>query len=311
MTRERLIDLLAMSRFANLPTVWSNALLGTLVAWMSLKEVSPPPFALIVLSLSALYLGGCFLNDWHDAEFDEKNRPERAIPSGRWKRSTIGNLAFFLLGTGLIAAAFTSLPFALFALGIILCIVAYTKWHKIHTSSFFFMAGARALIYPACFFSFLSWEQFTQFDPRQILGLLLLSLSLGGYILGISLMAKSESAKVPPTIQQQFLPLMCLTSPAFLVSGLLMLVIPAAAILPLALFLGVMIFSVRRLRSTKDIGKFVSRTLAAIPLVDFLAVGTIAIIGISSGKNEFGPLIIICPALAVLALLLQRIAPAT
>ena len=65
------------------------------------------------------------------------------------------------------------------------------------------------------------------------------------------------------------------------------------------------------MRLTKDIGQFVSRTLAAIPLVDYLFIGPIALVGTLTGNMAFAPLLVIGPGLALLALLFQRIAPAT
>ena len=146
MTRQKVIDLLAMSRFANLPTVWSNGLLGVLIGWSAFPDqahLCPICVTLLGISLSFLYLGGCFFNDWHDLDFDTKTRPDRPIPSGRWPRQTILSLSIILMSGGLVLIAFVSPPAGLFAFCIIICILAYTKWHKINPTSFFFMAGAR------------------------------------------------------------------------------------------------------------------------------------------------------------------------
>ena len=91
-----------------------------------------------------------------------------------------------------------------------------------------------------------------------------------------------------------------------------MLLFTQTAALPaLAIFLGTLAFCVRKLRRTKNIGQFVSRALAAIPLVDYLVIGPMTLVALLAGNTAAGPLIIICPALAMLALLFQRIAPAT
>jgi 4-hydroxybenzoate polyprenyltransferase len=305
MSRQKVIDLLAMSRFANLPTVWSNGFLGVLMGWGLFKDqahVCPICLTLIGLSLSFLYLGGCFFNDWHDVAFDQKTRPERPIPSGRWERKTILTFALALMGGGLLLAAFVSLPAGLFAAGIIICIVAYTKWHKVHPASFFFMAGARSLIYPLAAFSLLSWEQFTSVNPTSLPVFILLALGLGGYILGISLTARAETSRNPVSDVQMTFPILCLCSPILFFSGPLLLQSPAPALIPLALFILILAIIVRRLRATHDVGQFVSRTLAAIPLVDFLVVFFIA---------PHFIFWIIVPALALMALGLQKIAPAT
>lgn len=305
MNRQKIIDLLAMSRFANLPTVWSNGLLGVLVGWTLFKDqahLCPTCLTLIGLSLSFLYLGGCFFNDWHDLDFDQKTRPDRPIPSGRWSRQTVLFLSVALMGGGLALSLFVSLPAGLFAAGIIICILAYTKWHKVHSSSLLFMAGARALIYPAAAFSLLSWEQFTNLDTQKLPIFILLALGLGAYILGISLTARAETSKDPVSDAKKTFPILCLCAPAFFFSGPLLLTNNGNALPPLVLFILVIAAIVRLLRSNHDVGAFVSRTLAAIPLVDYLLV------------FAFAPhfvFLFICPLLALAALGLQKIAPAT
>lgn len=307
MTRQKAIDLLAMSRFANLPTVWSNGLLGVIIGWGLFAQLGakldPVALLLLGLSLSCLYLGGCFFNDWHDLEFDRKTRPDRPIPSGRWSRRVILNLSLSLMGGGIALGALASLPSSLFCAGIMICILAYTRWHKVHPASFFFMAGARALIYPAAGFSLLSWDQFIAFDTNPAPLFVLTGLGLGSYILGISLTAKAETSKDPISDAKKNLPVACLCAPAFLMSGPLLLFRNGFALPPLLLFIGITAYSVRRLRSNHDVGGFVSRTLAAIPLVDLLLV-----VPLVPDKPVFW---FICPVLALSALGLQKIAPAT
>ncbi|YCM44903.1 UbiA family prenyltransferase [Verrucomicrobiaceae bacterium 227] len=299
MTRQKVIDLLAMSRFANLPTVWSNGLLGVLIGWIAFPTTLCPGCLIAIgVALSSLYLGGCFFNDWHDLAFDEKTRPDRPIPSGRWKRGTILNFAvlLMLLGVGLSFAI--TLASGYFATGIVICILAYTKWHKVHPISFVFMAGARALIYPLAALSVLPWDRFL----AQLPVFVILALGLGGYILGISLTARAETSKTPISDARKTFPILCLCFPIVFISGPLLADKNGMALIPLALFLTVIALTVRQLRSNHKVGQFVSRTLAAIPLVDFLLVFVVA------------PNIVfwvVCPLLALAALGLQRIAPAT
>lgn len=306
MTRERVIDLLAMSRFANLPTVWSNGLLGILVGWIYFGRargpVCPGCLVLIGLSLSCLYLGGCFFNDWHDAEFDQKTRPERPIPSGRWSRTTVLTLAISLMTAGVLTSLLVTAASGLFAIGIVLCILAYTRWHKVHPASFFFMAGARTLIYPLAAMSFVPWARFPEIFHSQLPVFIVLTLALGGYILGISLTARAESSRNSAEEAQRIFPILCLSAPVFFISAPLIFSKSAPALIPLAIFLLVLSFAVRKLRSGQNIGLFVSRALAAIPLVDFLMVFVIA---------PHPVFIVICPVLALAALGLQKIAPAT
>lgn len=315
MDRQRFVDLLAMSRFANLPTVWSNALLGLLVASQLTGVLTIPSIVAIVFSLSCLYLGGCFLNDWRDAEFDKKHRPERAIPCGRWARQTVGLFAFILLALGIVIGGVISLPYAAVALGIVICIVAYTQWHKTHVFSLFFMAGARALIYPACVSAPLTWSDLQQIEWARFPILIIFSLALASYILGISLMARFESRKSEDDDKHSVIPLIFLSLPAFLISGILLISIilnppipinmMLAGVIPLVFFIGVLTWNVKRLQRTHEVGTFVAISLAAIPLVDGLFVMHA---GITTGNIS---LIVTCPILALAALGLQKIAPAT
>lgn len=305
MTRQKIIDLLAMSRFANLPTVWSNGLLGVLVGWgLSPGRVflEPGRLVLLGLALSGLYLGGCFFNDWHDLDFDRRTRPDRPIPSGRWSRRTILALALAFMGGGLVLAASASLPALLFAVGIVICIVAYTKWHKVSPLSFVFMAGARALIYPTAAFGLVSWDQFVIRSAQSATIFLLLGLGLGGYILGISLTARAETSSDPLTDVKKNLPVVCLCAPLLFFSLPLLMTQNGYALPPLLLFVGVVAYLVRRLKAGHDVGAFVSGALAAIPLVDFLFVFPL------SPHPALWP---VCPVLALMALGLQKIAPAT
>lgn len=301
MTRQKIIDLLAMSRFANLPTVWSNGLFGLLIG-LSLDRFETPisPFSLtcIAIALSALYLGGCFFNDWHDFEFDKKTRPDRPIPSGRWKRTTILSLAVGLMGLGVVLPFLVTVASGICAVGIVICILAYTKWHKINPISFFFMAGARALIYPLAALSVISWDHFQNHAGLFVL----LGLGLGGYILGISLTARAETSKTAKEDTEKIFPILCLVSPAILFSGPLLASGNQLASIPLVIFIIVLATIVRLLRSTHQVGQFVSRTLAAIPLVDFLMLFVLA-------PNL--ATLVLCPVFAFMALGLQKIAPAT
>ncbi|MFT6861574.1 MAG: hypothetical protein ACJAVK_000126 [Akkermansiaceae bacterium] len=306
MTRQKVIDLLAMSRFANLPTVWSNGLLGVLVGWTLFRDqahLCPICLTLLGFSLSFLYLGGCFFNDWFDLDFDKKTRPDRPIPSGRWPRQIILFLSAILMAGGLILSSFVSMPAGLFATGITICILAYTKWHKVHPGSFFFMAGARVLIYPTAAFSLLSWEQFISIDTQKLPIFFLLALGLGGYILGISLTARAETSKDPVSDAKKTFPILCLCAPLIFFSGPLLFTNDGNALPPLVLFLLILALIVRLLRANHNVGAFVSRTLAAIPLVDFLLVFVLA--------PHHAAFWIMCPLLALAALGLQKIAPAT
>ena len=62
--------LLILGRVSNLPTVWSNCLAG----WLLGGGGSGWKFFLLSLGGTCLYVGGLFLNDAFDVEFDRQYR---------------------------------------------------------------------------------------------------------------------------------------------------------------------------------------------------------------------------------------------
>src|SRR5574339_414061 len=88
---------LRLGRVSNLPTVWTNVLAGVSVA----RE----PLAFLALALSLFYIGGMYLNDAFDREIDARERPERPIPSGQVKATTVFAVGYGLLAAGLAALA--------------------------------------------------------------------------------------------------------------------------------------------------------------------------------------------------------------
>src|SRR5438105_11549728 len=74
----RVSTFLVLGRVSNLPTVWSNCLAGW---WLGGGgNFGNLPF--LLAGATFLYVGGMFLNDAFDAEFDRRHRKERPIPSG-------------------------------------------------------------------------------------------------------------------------------------------------------------------------------------------------------------------------------------
>src|SRR5712692_356833 len=96
--------LLILGRASNLPTVWSNCLAG----WIMGGESELYKLVLLWVGATFLYLGGMYLNDAFDAQFDQQHRPERPIPSGAmraeavwlwgWSWLTLGFFVLCLLG---------------------------------------------------------------------------------------------------------------------------------------------------------------------------------------------------------------------
>ncbi len=298
--QKRVIDLLAMSRFANLPTVWSNVLLAALLSHWE-NHLCWGELVLICVPISFLYLGGCFLNDWHDVAFDQKTRPDRPIPSGRWKRSTILGLSLTLMFSGVGWMFFWGSQAGMGGLLILLCIFLYTRWHKVRPVSLLFMAGARLLIYPTVAFAL------SDSLPNIVL---MAALAMGAYILGISMTARGES-RSKETARTAIIPgIICLLLPVAIDS---MWVVPKLGdncqrFIPALIFLSLLAFTIVTLLKKRNIGAFVSRALALIPMVDFIILGAMPLF--TFGHTQ-ALLLILCPLLSLTAWGLQKIAPAT
>lgn len=96
---------LQLGRISNLPTVWSNVLVGVLLAGAGLADGRLP---LLMLAFSFFYVGGMFLNDAFDRDFDARHRPERPIPSGQVSAAEVFVFGFGMLALGLVAVAVAS-----------------------------------------------------------------------------------------------------------------------------------------------------------------------------------------------------------
>lgn len=140
--------ILATGRISNLPTVWCNLLIAFLpfhgvtqlieIPFEKIPSYVLESFIVACLAGSLLYVGGCFLGDAIDVEFDQVHKPERPISQGILNRQTIYVSAAFMLAMGI------TLPFAyskfahgtfsystLYAsLALAVVIIAYSLWHK-------------------------------------------------------------------------------------------------------------------------------------------------------------------------------------
>lgn len=140
---QKLRTLLILGRVSNLPTVWTNCLAGW---WLSGGEIFwKLPF--LLLGASFLYIGGMFLNDAFDVDFDRQRRPTRPIPSGAiteewvwiygWTWLLLGILLLFVCGTWA----------GILAMVLALCIIVYDAAHKVITASPWLMGICRFWVY--------------------------------------------------------------------------------------------------------------------------------------------------------------------
>ena len=125
---------LQLMRPANIITAWADILAGVaasgLIDWQgSLDDVLIPLIGLI-LATTGLYGGGIVFNDYFDANLDEKERPERPIPSRRASRQGAASLGIFLLFFGIFAAFWVSLTSGLIAIVVAMAALIYDMWGK-------------------------------------------------------------------------------------------------------------------------------------------------------------------------------------
>lgn len=278
-------SLLLLGRVSNLPTVWSNCL----AAWLLGGGGAGSQFACQGIGATLLYLGGMFLNDAFDVQFDRRHRPNRPIPSGAIAEGTV-----WLLGAGMSVGGFAVCCLwggAQAGLGILLltAIVVYDALHKRLLIAPLLMAECRFLLY----------LMVASAANGGVSGLVIWSaLALASYVTGLSFVARTEATGGVGSRWWAGL----LLAPALLAS-----LVNAWPFREGAQWvsLGMMVWSLISLRhiwwSDKlDVGRTVSGLLAGIVWVDWLAV-------VDRGP-ELG---FVFAGLFLLARWMQRVVPAT
>jgi hypothetical protein len=133
----------AISRPTGLPTVWSNCLAG----WWLGGHRSSNALPLVLVGATLLYLGGAFLNDVFDVEFDKAHHPSRPLPSGAisWKGVWRCGLAFLAVGALLLFGAGTLT--ASIGLCLVFCIVGFNALHRVTPWSPALLGMCRFFVY--------------------------------------------------------------------------------------------------------------------------------------------------------------------
>lgn len=289
--------LLILGRVSNLPTVWSNCLAGWILAGGGLWE----RFFLLSSGASLLYLGGMYLNDAFDAEFDRQHRADRPIPSGAIRRADVWILGILWLLSGLGCIAIlvfhppheagvpNPLKTGLLAILLVVSIFVYDAVHKALTLSPVLMA--------ACRFFLILLAAST--GDIGITGLSIwTALVMASYIVGLSYIARQESIFTV----LRYWPCIFMAAPVVLAFVVDRGEWRARGLVLSTLFL---IWTAQALihaywLANKNIGLCVSRLLAGIVLVDLLSVA-----------NAGPGMLFAFAALFLLALLFQHFVPAT
>lgn len=276
---------LRLGRISNLPTVWTNALAGSVLATGGAIEWYP--LLIVALSLSLFYEGGMWLNDAFDAEIDANERANRPIPMGEITRNTVFIGGFVMLAAG-IGLAFTLGP-AAGAMGCALAvsILLYDWLHKRTVFSPVIMGATRFLSYG------LAAVAVGVFAGAALWG----ALGLFAWIIGLTYAAKQEAYD---RIGSAW-PLVTLALP-IAYAGWVASAAPLALIFWIGL-VGVTIFALHRLfrRAAGDVPKAVVTMIAGISLYDAALIGGTGSIGLAA----------IAGAGFLLTLALQRVASGT
>lgn len=134
---------LTLGRAANLPAIWSNCL----AAWWlgGHKNAGDLPF--LFAGATFLYIGGTFLNDAFDADYDKDHRRTRPIPGGAASRKTVSRcgLAWLVLGVLLLFGSGTAT--AALGLGLVVCIILYDTVHRLFPFSPVLLGICRLFLY--------------------------------------------------------------------------------------------------------------------------------------------------------------------
>ncbi|MEH1856571.1 MAG: UbiA-like protein EboC [Nostoc sp.] len=133
---------LELMRPANIVTAWADILVGFAASGSGIiftqlingeaNFAILIPLAWLLLATTGLYGGGIVFNDVFDAELDAKERPNRAIPSGRVSRQNAALLGSILFAIGIIAAFQVSWLSAAIAIFITLSCLLYNSLAKHH-----------------------------------------------------------------------------------------------------------------------------------------------------------------------------------
>jgi 4-hydroxybenzoate polyprenyltransferase len=278
--------LLILGRASNLPTVWSNCLAG----WLLGGGGSAGRFLLLCLGATCLYLGGMFLNDAFDVDFDRRYRTARPIPSGAITLDEVWRWGFGWLGVGTVILVLLGHTTGALSAMLLFCIILYDAVHKLVASSPVLMAACRFFLYLVA----------ASVAIDGVTGLTIwCALALAAYVVGLSYLARTESTQGALS----YWPCYLIAAPillAFFVNGTgyqvrafwltLLAGMWMARCLSFALWTG-----------EPNVGRAVAGLLAGIVLIDLLAV--------AGGESIWIGLVFVI--LFGLALLFQRFIPAT
>lgn len=276
-----------------MPTIWSNCLAGWWLGgggrWFEL--------ALLCVWVTLLYIGGMFLNDAFDANFDREHRRLRPIPSGAIGEKEVWQWGFAFLAGGAAGLVWAGTTTAILTLTLTACILLYNATHRLAEAAPVLMGACRLLVYLVSA-SVARPGAAGSVEGGGMAGYpLWCGLALAAYVMGVSFLARKETRRGPVP----FWPCIFMAAPVVL-AGLCDdgAARQAGNVLSLVLVVWTL-WALRPVlwRQEPKVGYAVGRLMAGIIWVDLLAVGDLT-----------QPWIGLFVLWFVLALLLQRYIPA-
>ena len=262
-----------LGRVSNLPTVWTNALAGVVLAGGESWAFST---LLAAIGLSLLYVSGMYLNDAFDRDIDAKERPGRPIPAGLVAADTVFFAGFGLMLAGLAVTLWgaavsssTTWRAMLSAIALAAAILFYDWHHKGNPLSPFFMGLCRVLAYLTAGYAAVA-------APSP--SLLVAALVCLSYLIGLTYVAKLESLD---RIDRLW-PLLFLAAPV--IYGLAHLAdgggVGVLLLVALTVWILLALYFLNR-RAKGDVQRAVIGLIAGISLVDALFLATAGAIAAS------------------------------
>ncbi len=253
----QLRTLLVLGRVSNLPTVWSNCLAGWWLGGGGNSAKLPP----LLFGVSALYIGGMFLNDAFDTEFDRQRHASRPIPSGAISLAAVWRWSFALLALGAILLAVLGKTTGVLTLVLLACIIIYDAAHKAITASPWLLGLCRFWVYVIAGSTGVGGVNG---------GPIWCGAALAFYVTGLSSVARRGNFRGPVP----YWPLLLLAAPVFLA---MLMNAGEARKDAMLLSLVFVLWAARCARTIfqpgeANVGRIVSGLMAGIILVDWLAV---------------------------------------
>jgi 4-hydroxybenzoate polyprenyltransferase len=178
-----------LTRISNVPTVWSNVLVGCALG--AAPDGFPWRTALgVAVAMSLMYCGGMALNDAVDAKIDRSERPRRPIPSGRVSRRAAIVFTVVCLAGGLgVLAGFGAVAPA-WGGALAATIVAYDIVHKRWGAAALLMGACRGLVVVTAAAAAAPTVDWSRAGP--------LAGAMTAYIVGVTLAARHEAGEPKP-----------------------------------------------------------------------------------------------------------------